>query len=167
MQPRRALLLGGAALALTSCSDPTPAVPAAPRATTRPDPDVALRRQAADNTTALITAYDAAIAAHPGLTARLTPLRAQLLLHRAAFSTTRPRPGTTAGATPGRSAAAIATPAAPAPATPAATLAALAAAERRIADTRTAALATASPELARLLASTAAAGAVHAHRLTA
>ncbi len=42
----------------------------------------------------------------------------------------------------------------------------LATAERRTADAHTAALATASPELARLLASVAASGAAHAYLLT-
>ncbi|MGK5641747.1 hypothetical protein ACSNOK_26005, partial [Streptomyces sp. URMC 126] len=46
-------------------------------------------------------------------------------------------------------------------------LAALAAAERRTADGRGAALADAPPELARLLASVAAAGAAHAYLLGA
>lgn len=119
---------------------------------------MALRRRAADATSALIAAYDAAIAAHPGLTARLTPLRAQLALHRAAFGTptTRVAPRATPAGTP----------AAPAPATAAATLAALATAERRTAEAHTTVLAGASPELARLLASTAAAGAVHAYQLS-
>ncbi|MCZ0993147.1 hypothetical protein O1L44_08540 [Streptomyces noursei] len=44
--------------------------------------------------------------------------------------------------------------------------AALADAERTLADSRTAALVTAPPELARLLASVAAAGAAHAYLLT-
>ncbi|MEV5380867.1 hypothetical protein AB0L26_33645 [Streptomyces nondiastaticus] len=46
-----------------------------------------------------------------------------------------------------------------------AALAALADAERRTADSRTKDLASASPELARLLASVAAAGAAHAYLL--
>ncbi|MGA5704760.1 hypothetical protein [Peterkaempfera bronchialis] len=144
---RRALLsatLGGAALTLTACSDGAPS----PRKAATPDPDVVLRRRAAEATTALIAAYDAALTAHPALAARLHPLRAQLLQHRTAFSTTPPTPPTTAPPT--------------SPPTPAATLTALAAAERRTADTRITALPTASPELARLLASVAAAGAVHA-----
>ncbi|RDG34978.1 hypothetical protein DVH02_27795, partial [Streptomyces corynorhini] len=49
---------------------------------------------------------------------------------------------------------------------PAAALKALAAAERRTSDAHTGALATASPELARLLASLAAANAAHAYLLT-
>ncbi|WP_162824070.1 hypothetical protein [Peterkaempfera bronchialis] len=147
---RRALLsatLGGAALTLTACSDGAPS----PRKAATPDPDVALRRRAAEATTALIAAYDAALTAHPALAARLHPLRAQLLQHRTAFSTTPPTPPTPPTTAPPTS-----------PPTPAATLTALAAAERRTADTRITALPTASPELARLLASVAAAGAVHA-----
>ncbi|MFJ6217369.1 hypothetical protein ACIQGZ_29150 [Streptomyces sp. NPDC092296] len=150
---RRRLLaagsLAGASLALAACTDGTPA----PRPTpSKPDPDAAIRRSAADATTALIAAYDAAIAAHPKLAGRLGPLRAHLVQHRAALGTATP-PTTPA-------------PAVPTPTGQAATLTALAAAERRTAATRTAALPGASPELARLLASIAASGAVHALHLT-
>ena len=139
---RRAVLTGGLAVplaALAGCSGG--AAHGAPA-----DPTAELSGRAARDSTALLARYDATAAAHPALADRLRPLRAQVALHLAAF--------TPPGGSPG-----------PAPGVPAdqnAALATLADAERRIADTRTAALQDAPPELARLLASVAAAGACHA-----
>jgi hypothetical protein len=134
--------------------------------------------------------YDAVLAAHPALARRLLPLRAEVVRHVAAFggagpeSATRPpTASSTAGtASPGPSgtqgieAAAgaegssgpSATPASSSavPAKPRDALTELAAAERSLADRRTAALLDVPGELARLLASVAAAGAVHAYLLT-
>ncbi|MFE9252332.1 hypothetical protein [Streptomyces sp. NPDC007088] len=129
---------------------------------------------------ALLRQYDAALLAHPDLGSRLRPLRHDVAEHRAAFHAassahekpspgeTSPSPGATdsgsatvAGASPG------ATDSAPsAPPDTRGTLAALAAAERRLADSRSRQLVDAPDELARLLASVSAAGAAHAYLLT-
>ncbi|MCD0486441.1 hypothetical protein LO771_29690 [Streptacidiphilus sp. ASG 303] len=171
---RRAVLgaaVGGAVLTLGACSADAPA----PAGTAAPDPDLAVRRRAVEATAALAAAYDAVLTAHPTLAGRLQPLRDQVLRHRAALAAGLPEGGTPPAATaPGTAPApggpsGTGAPAAPptasaaaVPAAPAAALASLAAAERRTAASRTAALDTASPELARLLASLAACGTVHA-----
>ena len=144
----------------------------------KPAPGTDERARAARDSAALLGQYDAALAAHPQLAKRLAPLRAQVALHVTAFggrpvaAATHP-PGAasagpgTASTTPsgssGPSKAPTSSPAAtpPAPPTPAAALAALAAAERTLADRRAAALLTVPGELARLMASVAAAGAAH------
>ncbi|MEU6481517.1 hypothetical protein ABZ858_32515 [Streptomyces sp. NPDC047017] len=140
-----------------------------------------VRAAAAGDSQELVRRYDAVLAAHPALAPRLGPLRAEVVRHAAAFgaagtaspaaSTTPPAataPTAAAGATPG--AASGATPGATGPGGLAATekdaLAALAAAERSLADRRAAALLQVPGELARLLASVAAAGAAHAYLLT-
>ncbi|MFD7626854.1 hypothetical protein ACFV7Q_12625 [Streptomyces sp. NPDC059851] len=121
----------------------------------------------------LLERYDATSAAHPALAGRLAPLRSAVAAHAAALAF----PGTpSAPVTPGAGAAegsaapaAAGTPAASAePVPPKAedALAALADAERTLAEARTVALGGAPGELARLLASVAACGAVHAHLLT-
>ncbi|PTM83338.1 MULTISPECIES: hypothetical protein [unclassified Streptomyces] len=118
------------------------------------------RALAARDSVGLLGRYDAVIAAHPAVAGRLGPLRAEVVRHAEAFGGT-----VTKGAT--------GTPAAPspsgAPATPTtekAALSELAAAERTLSDRRLTALADLPPELARLLASVAAAGAAHAYLLT-
>ncbi|WP_367434916.1 hypothetical protein [Streptomyces celluloflavus] len=173
---RRTLLagaaLGGAAL-LAGCSgEPERDRPADPSAADR------LRTGAARDSTALLARYDATLAAHPALAARLRPLRTEVARHAEAFGdrSGTPAPGGTPSGTP---APGTKTPA-PGPAHTAAPPAgaavpqdekaarsALADAERRLSDTRTKALTAAPPELARLLASVAAAGAAHAYLLTA
>ncbi|WP_411143733.1 hypothetical protein [Streptomyces sp. x-80] len=173
---RRTLLagtaLGGAAL-LAGCSgEPERDRPADPSAADR------LRAGAARDSTALLARYDATLAAHPVLAARLRPLRSEVARHAEAFGD---RPGTPApGGTPSGGPARGAGTPAPGPVRTAAPPAgaavpqdekaarsALADAERRLADTRAKALTAAPPELARLLASVAAAGAAHAYLLTA
>lgn len=142
---RRALLTGAAALLLTGCAGGRDGDGTDGRA----------RAEAGRNTTALLARYDATLAAHAALAPRLRPLRAETARHAQAFG---------AAPTPAPS------PSAPPPAVPDdpdEALAALAAAERRTADGHTAALAAAPPELARLLASVAAAGASHAYLLGA
>ncbi|QHC25181.1 hypothetical protein [Streptomyces sp. GS7] len=122
-----------------------------------------LRQRSARDSTALLARYDATLAAHPALASHLRPLRAEVALHAEAFRSDRATP------TPSRGAATGPARRAAAPAVPAderAARTALADAERALADTRTAALADAPPELARLLASVAAAGAAHAYLLT-
>ncbi|MEV8537166.1 hypothetical protein [Streptomyces sp. NPDC051211] len=192
---RRTLLTGtagvlGTAL-LTGCSEPetgagsrpSPAVPL----------DRRIREAAVRDSRALLERYDATLAAHPALAGRLAPLRAAVAAHAAALSpdgaaagaagpkasgaagpkaSATPAPSETPGA-PGTSGAPAAQgsvpsvpPVAPVPPKPADAVAALADAERSLAENRTVALAEAPGELARLLASVAACGAVHHHLLT-
>ncbi|NJP74461.1 hypothetical protein [Streptomyces sp. C1-2] len=138
------------------------------------------RAGAARDSERLVARYDAVGAAHPGLVARLRPLRAEAVRHAKAFggsvpatgspsapdSATSPPSATDApsGSSSGAPAARGTVPAVPAD--PAAALAALADAEKTLADRRTAALAGLPGETARLLASVAAAGAAHAYLLT-
>jgi len=156
---RRSLLASAAGTALLAgCSD-TPD----PAAATRPTTATAdrARARAARDSTALAERYAAVITAHPALATRLRPLRAEVLRHARAFGGT-PAP---ASATPSASATAS-VPASPVPSDPASALAGLAAAERTLADRRTGALLEVPGELARLMASVAAAGAAHAYLLT-
>ncbi|WP_189296125.1 hypothetical protein [Streptomyces albospinus] len=159
---RRTTLLAGAALGgvalLAGCTDhPGPEEPEHSAAAER------LRERSAADSAALLARYDATLAAHPALAPQLRPLRAEVALHAAAFRSGKatPAPSGGAAAEPARHAAAPAV-----PADERAARTALADAERALADTRTAALAAAPPELARLLASVAAAGAAHAYLLT-
>ncbi|MFQ6197576.1 hypothetical protein [Streptomyces sp. NPDC000405] len=160
-----ALLAGGAAALLSACSS---ASSGDPDAAERSPGAARLRERAARDTAALLERYDATLATHTALTARLRPLRAEVARHAEVFATPGPK---SPSASPSASASASASPAAPAarvevPEDEKAALAALADAERRTADARTAALGSAPPELARLLASVAAAGAAHAYLLT-
>lgn len=98
--------------------------------------------------------YDAVVAAFPGLAARLTPLRDEVARHVEAFG-----PGAAEASPSGSPSAAV-------PASERDALAGLAAAERTLADRRAKALLDVPGELARLLASVAAAGAAHAYLLT-
>jgi hypothetical protein len=116
---------------------------------------VAVRQQAARDSAALLARYDAVAAAHPALAARLRPLRAEVALHVAAFGG-RAAPVPTATATPAPTVTAT-----PPPTSASAALASLAAAEQHLADRRATALLDVPGELARLLASVAAAGAGH------
>lgn len=139
-----------------------------------------LRRQAAEDSEALLTRYTSTMAAHPALSERLEPLRETVARHVEAFGGTVPRTspsGRRSGApvdaeaegaahSPYRRSSADRNHMA-VPSEEAEALAALAAAERRTADARTRALTDAPPEVARVLASVAAAGGVHAYLLTA
>ncbi|MFE0044753.1 hypothetical protein [Streptomyces albireticuli] len=164
-----AALTAGAATLLTGCSDG-----AAGRDAERGATAERLRAAAGRDSVALLERYDATVRAHDGLAERLRPLRDGTARHAEAFGVRAPGParsGGTAGA-PGDSgdgdtadAPASSGATAGVPGDEKAALAALAAAERRTADARTAALAGAPPELARLLASVAAAGAAHAYLL--
>ncbi|MEU6601484.1 hypothetical protein [Streptomyces flaveolus] len=150
--PRRRTLLASAAggALLAGCSAGPESGADGPSATQR------ARARAARDSRGLLARYDAVLAAHPGLAERLRPLRAQVAAHAAAFAD-----GTTgtASATAGASTAAV-------PATEKDAVAGLAAAERALADQRAKDLLEAPGELARLLASVAAAGAAHAYLLT-
>ncbi|MGW2778814.1 hypothetical protein ACWC4C_41120 [Streptomyces olivaceoviridis] len=150
--PRRRTLLVSAAggALLTGCSAGPESGDDGPSATQR------ARARAARDSRGLLARYDAVLAAHPGLADRLRPLRAQVAAHAAAF---------TDGTAPTASATATAS-AAPVPAAEKDAVAGLAAAERALADRRAKDLLEAPGELARLLASVAAAGAAHAYLLT-
>ncbi|MEU6863083.1 hypothetical protein ABZ924_07385 [Streptomyces sp. NPDC046876] len=180
---RRSLLAGAAGAAgaalLTGCSGGPDAADA--------DPAVSLERRmrasSVRDSERLLERYDATAAAHPALAERLAPLRAAVAAHTSALASSGASDGSAASGAPGRGkdgapgSAAPPAPAAPAPGAPAAggepvppkpeeALAALADAERSLAESRTVALAGAPGELARLLASVAACGAVHAYLLT-
>ncbi|MEU2431152.1 hypothetical protein ABZ611_16845 [Streptomyces sp. NPDC007861] len=179
---RRALMATGAmaaAAALTGCaSGGTPARPTAPGPVSA---ETALRRRSTTASAGLLARYDAVLIAHPGLAARLAPLRAEVARHVKALAPAGTRgpagpspagpspagPSPAASATAGPSASAAPSPA-PVPVSGDARTAVqeLAAAEQRAADAHTVALSGAPPEYARLLASVAAAGAVHVYLLT-
>ncbi|MEU9970651.1 hypothetical protein [Streptomyces malaysiensis] len=161
---RRSLLLGGGVLGvvalLSGCSDDSE-----PRRDAGGEEAVALlRARGARDSTALLARYDATVDTHPALQKRLAPLREETARHAAVF--------TAKGRSASPSATASRSPSAGGRRVPEVSkdekraLSALAQAERQIADTRTAALATAPPELARLLASVAACGAAHVYLLT-
>ncbi|MFF6815914.1 hypothetical protein ACFZAG_39665 [Streptomyces sp. NPDC012403] len=161
--PRRRSLLAvaPATLLVAGCSagseDPDGSGGSRPSAADR------ARARAARDSRELAERYDAVVAAHPKLAERLRPLRAEVVRHAEAFGdTAKPSP---APSSSGSGAPAVPPPAA-VPAKEKDALAGLAAAEREIADRRTEALLDAPGELARLLASVAAAGAAHVYLLT-
>lgn len=137
-----------------------------------------LRRTAARQSRALLSHYDRTVAAHPDLAGRLKPLRGTVARHIGELSGPAPertpgrdREGSGAddgGASHDGAGKTGDKPGGPAriPAGRKAALGDLADAERRTSDARVRALAGAPPELARLLASVAAAGAAHAYLLT-
>ncbi|MFC9296334.1 hypothetical protein ACFTWH_11055 [Streptomyces sp. NPDC057011] len=167
---RRSLLAGAAGAAgaalLAGCSDgPSPDGDAGIPLERR------MREAAVRDTGRLLERYDATAAAHPALAARLAPLRAAVAAHAAALSpapagsrsasrSAPPSPSAAAGA------AAPAPSGEPVPAKAEEALTALADAERSLSEARTIDLAGAPGELARMLASVAACGAVHAYLLT-
>ncbi|MGV9342699.1 hypothetical protein [Streptomyces sp. NPDC003688] len=181
--PRRRTLLAsaaGAAALLAGCTSGTGP------ASTVSSPSARARKRAAADSTALLARYDAVLAAHPGLGERISPLRAAVAAHAAAFDGTA-TPSASASASPSAKGggddakhgeddkpgedgkAASATPGAspdPVPAAEKDALAWLATAERTLADRRARALLDVPGELARLMASVAAAGAAHAFVLT-
>lgn len=160
---RRSLLaVAPAALLVAGCSagseDPGASGGSRPSAADR------ARARAARESRELAERYDAVVAAHPKLAERLRPLRAEVVRHAEAFGeTAEPSPSSSGSGSPSASASA-AVPAVPAKEKDA--LAGLAAAERELADRRAKALLEAPGELARLLASVAAAGAAHVYLLT-
>ncbi|MFJ4204412.1 hypothetical protein ACIP2Y_32940 [Streptomyces sviceus] len=158
--PRRRSLLAsvaGGAL-LVGCSDGTgdseEGTAGSPSAVER------VRVRAARDSRGIVERYDAVLAAHPTLAELVGPLRAEAVRHVKAFGETL----TTAS--PTASGSASPSPSATVPATEKDALAQLAAAERALADRRAEALLDVPGELARLLASVAAAGAAHAYLLT-
>ncbi|AQU66261.1 hypothetical protein BBN63_08355 [Streptomyces niveus] len=188
---RGALLAVGAAAGglLTACTDgddgsrgPTSA--AAVRAAK------ALRVKSAGTSRELLRQYDAVLERHPDQATRLTPLRSAVARHVTALSppqppkkkggSAKPSPSLPASSVPssapssapslgtaaGDTGDAASGPAPSVPADPGAAIRELAAAERRASDAHADALVHAPPELARLLASLAAADAAHAYLLT-
>ncbi|MFE3994400.1 hypothetical protein ACFXPW_22300 [Streptomyces goshikiensis] len=186
LRPSRRTLLAGAAgvtgaALLGGCSDGS----GSPDADTGVPLERRMREAAVRDSERLLERYDATAATHPDLAARLAPLRAAVAEHTGALavagpvktgpsaspSTSKARSGASASPSPSPSAsapagAAAAPSAAAVPAKPAEALTALADAERSLAEARTVSLAGAPGELARLLASVAACGAVHAYLLT-
>ncbi|MFJ8313670.1 MULTISPECIES: hypothetical protein [unclassified Streptomyces] len=157
------LAVTGAAAAglLTGCSSGTSdgasdggtRAPGAREAAARAE--AALRARTSAASRALVDRYDAVLAMHPALRPRLAPLRDEADRHTTAL-----------GPAPTSSPAPSSTPAISAvPADADEAVKELADAERRTSDAQLAALATAPPELARLLASVAASGAGHAYLL--
>lgn len=165
--PRRRTLLAsaaGAALLVGCTAEPDPT------ATSSGSPSVAdrTRARAARDSTGLVRQYDTVIAAFPVLAQRLSELRAEVVRHAEAFgggaptSTPTPTPTpTSVSPSPSPSPSVSAAPASEQDA-----LAGLAAIERTLVDRRTKALLEVPGELARLLASVAAAGAAHVYLLT-
>ncbi|MBT2403516.1 hypothetical protein J7I97_31300 [Streptomyces sp. ISL-87] len=164
---RRSLLAGAAGAAgaalLAACSDGG----GAPDADTPVSLERRMRETAVRDSERLLERYDATAGAHPALAQRLAPLRTAVAAHTAALA-----PADTTTGKPSRSPASAASAGAPVPSgepvppKPAEALTALADAERSLSEARTIALAGAPGELARMLASVAACGAVHAYLLT-
>ncbi|NUV70853.1 hypothetical protein G6W57_27470 [Streptomyces sp. CAI-121] len=119
----------------------------------------ALREKAVRDGALLLAQYDLVAEAHPAAASGLEPLRAAVAEHGKALAPPRAK-----GEPKGDKAPPA--PAGPVSADPKAAVRELAAAERRRADAHTEALLGAGPELARLLASVAAAAAAHAYLLT-
>ncbi|MFE3369378.1 hypothetical protein [Streptomyces sp. NPDC059173] len=138
-----------------------PAQSGARAAGTKADP--ALREKAVRDGARLLARYDLVAEAHPATAAGLMPLRAAVAEHGKALAPPHAKDEPKKGAP--RSDAPPAPPG-PVSADPKAAVRELAAAERRRADGYAEALLTAGPELARLLASVAAAAAAHAYLLT-
>ncbi|MFC5639264.1 hypothetical protein [Streptomyces bullii] len=140
----------------------------------RPSAAKRARARAARDSAGLVEQYDAVIAAHPGLTARLRPLREEVVRHVEAFGGAGRASSPTASDASPPSAASAASPSPSPSVSPSIdvpgnekdALAALASAERDLADRRTRELLELPGEEARLLASVAAAGAAHVYLLT-
>lgn len=113
----------------------------------------ALRTTAARTGALTLAHYDLVAEAHPAVAEGLAPLRAAVRAHTRALATE----GVKAAPPPAPG---------PVPTDPRTAVKELAAAERRRADAHAGDLLTAGPELARLLASVAAASAAHAYLLT-
>lgn len=173
--PRRRSLLAVAPTALFAAGCSAGSGEAGPAVGSRPPAaSERARARAARDSRELAERYDAVIAAHAGLAQRLGPLREDAVRHAKAFESF----GTTSGSASAPASPTSPTSPAPTGAGPSASspvpvptkekdaLSGLAAAEREIADRRLEALLDAPAELARLLASVAAAGAAHVFLLT-
>ncbi|TDC22301.1 hypothetical protein E1265_16025 [Streptomyces sp. 8K308] len=150
---RRAVFLGGllacSAGALAGCtsSEESGSGGGAVSATTV----LGLRRRAARDGNDLLARYDATAAAHPALAETLRPFRDTVAAHLAALNEGDASPPGPSGGPP------------EVPADRDEALTALADAEREVAEARLRAVPDASPDLARLLASLAAAGSAQAY----
>ncbi|MFF4558464.1 hypothetical protein [Streptomyces sp. NPDC001422] len=187
--PRRRTLLAAAAgtFALAGCSTDEPSGDTT--GGSRPSLADRARARAARESTTLAGRYTAVIAAHPDLEKKLAPLRADVVGHARAFGagssagssaspsasasgsasgspTPSPSGSASASASASASTSASASASPDVAARPKDALSALATAELALADQRTQALVELPGELARLLASVAAAGAAHAYLLT-
>jgi hypothetical protein len=153
--------VAGAAL-LTGCSDGEDPDSDGARGARSVSAAQRIKARAARDSGDLLDRYEAALAAHPALAARLGPLRDEVARHAKSFGApARPAAPASTSASPSPSPSPSASPASEKD-----TVRALAEAERQLADRRAAALVDAPAELARLLASVAAAGAGHAYLLT-
>ncbi|MFG2462516.1 hypothetical protein ACGFWE_36385 [Streptomyces sp. NPDC048523] len=162
--PRRRSLLAsvaGGAL-LVGCSDGT----GSGEEGTAGSPSVVerARERAARDSQGIVGRYDAVLAAHPALAPLLGPLRWEAARHAEAFGAGTAAPTATASPTPSQPPSS--SPPMTVPTAEKDALAQLAAAERALADRRAKTLLDMPGELARLLASVAAAGAAHAYLLT-
>ncbi|MFI8307889.1 hypothetical protein ACIF80_31615 [Streptomyces sp. NPDC085927] len=176
--PRRRSLFAVVPTALLAAGCSAGSRDAGPAAGSPPPPPAAerARARAARDSRELAERYDAVIAAHAGLARRLGPLRENAVRHAKAFESL----GTAAGSAPESPESPVPTGAVPSASSPVPSasspvpvptkekdaLSGLAAVEREIADRRLEALLDAPAELARLLASVAAAGAAHVFLLT-
>lgn len=156
---RRAALRGvGAAVAslygLPGCTA-TPSEDDPPPGTIKPDPDVAVVGRALAASADLAQRYQATITAFPDFASMLAPPAVEHAAHIAALDVSGPNPSPGTQAPSGPSGP-------PVPPVPAEALDWLAAAERASAAARVADLLSASPSVARLLASIAASQAAHA-----
>lgn len=179
---RRVLAAATAATAPVGCSGPGSGGGDRPGAS-RPSAaerarraETILRRRSAAVSGVLLAGCDEVLGAHPALGSRVAPLREVTARHLAALEPRDgPVPGTAPPAPAGGAAPGAAGAPSPAPrpfpegvpAAPGAALGELAALASRTAAAHTAALVGAPPELARLLASVAAAGAAQAFLLGA
>ncbi|WP_335981472.1 MULTISPECIES: hypothetical protein [Streptomycetaceae] len=159
---RRGAVAMATAGVLAGCSGGRSGAATASRADTA---QAALQAREVRDSTALLARYDAVIAAHPQLAARLAPLRADTAAHVRVFdgrsATARTSPSAPSSqAAPPASVPPSAT-ASDGTGSAASSLAALATAERELADRRAGTLLSAPGALARLLASAAAANAAH------
>ncbi|MFH9071904.1 hypothetical protein [Streptomyces alboflavus] len=160
--PRRRSLLTGAAAAagttlLAGCSGSGDS-----SGDGRPSADDRLRARAARDSAELLRRYDAVLAAHAPLAGLLRPLRAEVARHEKAFDADpEPTPAKSPKSAKAPSPAPVSVPDGERDA-----LRFLAGAERELARRRGKQLLDAPAELARLLASVAAAGAAHAYLLT-
>ena len=155
-------LLGAAGLA-TGCTDS-----GAELAQQRADATRRIRKAAVRDSEILLARYESTAGTHPALVDFLNPLRAEVVRHIDVLGGSRgdkngrrgkdTRRGKKQDTGTGNLTAV--------PADEKTALTALAEAERRTADARTRVLNEAPPELARLLASVAASGAVHSYLLT-
>ncbi|MFF3516189.1 hypothetical protein [Streptomyces sp. NPDC002573] len=162
---RRSLLASAAGAALVAGCSAAADTTGPGRGTSAAD---RVRARAARDSEELGQRYAAVIAAHPALAARLGPLCAETVRHAQAFGAhpgSSASPSASGSASPSASGSASQS-ASAVPADPKAALAGLAAAERTLADRRAAALLDMPGELARLMASVAAAGAAHVYLLT-